>query len=107
MIDRVEHWIEISNEIRKSTTVEAAEASCNGAASNSLVNGKGSEDVSSAVHASEEVSSQEVQSEESSHRPDFPLLPASKGFCITVKKYLTAFKEALDNHILTSDSGSV
>ena len=35
--------------------------------------------------------------------PDFPLLPASKGFCLTLKKYLENFKNVLNEHIWTKD----
>ena len=28
--------------------------------------------------------------------PDFPLLPGSKGFCISLKKAITAFKETIN-----------
>ena len=35
--------------------------------------------------------------------PDFPLLPASKGFCLTLKKYLDNFKNVLNEHIWTKD----
>ena len=33
-------------------------------------------------------------------KPDFPLLPASKGFCLTVTKYLEIYKNILSEHIL-------
>ncbi|XP_077526737.1 (E3-independent) E2 ubiquitin-conjugating enzyme UBE2O isoform X2 [Haemaphysalis longicornis] len=37
--------------------------------------------------------------------PDFPLLPASRGFCLTLRKTLTAFKEILSAHGLGSPAG--
>ena len=32
-------------------------------------------------------------------KPDFPLLPASKGFCITMKNNLDIFRNVLSEHI--------
>jgi len=35
--------------------------------------------------------------------PGFPLMPGSKGFCLTLRKQLTAFKEVLASHIFIQE----
>lgn len=39
--------------------------------------------------------------------PDFPLLPASKGFCLTLKKHLDNYKNVLKDHIWTKDTSAL
>jgi len=101
MIDRVEHWIDISNKWRERTSTKGATAQsmCNGSANLSQT---GSEQIphENSSSGSEQLSSfREVLAGETIQEPEFPLLPASKGFCITVRKHLDIFKETLVTHI--------
>lgn len=105
MIDRVEHWIDISNKWRsKASNGETGQTLCNG----SLPHPQEVSDgyiPSSTANGSEQIPVSKMVSGENISKADFPLLPASKGFCITVRKHLDAFKEALDKHIFTSKPG--
>lgn len=105
MIDRVEHWIDISNKWRsKANSGETGQTLCNGTSPHSQEVSDGYIP-SSTDNGSEQIPVCKTALGENVSKADFPLLPASKGFCITVRKHLDAFKEALDKHTFTSKLG--
>ena len=97
MIKRLESWIDLSSS-QKTLSSSAENQSENG-------NDNGT---SQRSHDQSDIGNnggKEKTSEISGHTmPDFPLLPASKGFCLTLKKHLDNFKTVLNEHIWIRDS---
>ncbi|XP_052265648.1 (E3-independent) E2 ubiquitin-conjugating enzyme-like isoform X2 [Dreissena polymorpha] len=73
MIDRVEAWIVCSTSSRETDISNQAPLS--------LHNDQGQEKLASG------------------NEPGFPLFPASRGFCLSVKKHLDSFKDVLHKHV--------
>lgn len=109
MISRIEKWVEFSNKSRlgSSSVGESGPSLCNG----NLTTGNGSVDteepgaskLAETDHREPTVIQQESNTESRDlNNPGFPLLPASKGFCLAITKHLECFKEVLSEHIFNS-----
>lgn len=95
MVERLELWIELSNNQRNlSRTGNQSQDTENGTS-------QGSHDQ---LHNHDSVNENDVSSgSDVAAVPDFPLLPASKGFCLTLKKHLDNYKNVLKEHIWRKD----
>ncbi|KAL4240344.1 E2/E3 hybrid ubiquitin-protein ligase ube2o [Mactra antiquata] len=96
-IDRVEYWVEFSNRSRPMVPCLNEESQKN------VCNGNQSD--CAEINCTDEIcdtvndGASSVASKKNSLEPAFPLLPASKGFCLTVRKHLECLKEVLKEHI--------
>ncbi|XP_069123248.1 (E3-independent) E2 ubiquitin-conjugating enzyme-like [Argopecten irradians] len=80
-VRRIDHWISLSEQ----KTISGSQ---------SLVNNTNVNDVDGTIEQAAEKDN-EGESEDKLCAPDFPFLPASRGFCITMNKNLAQLKEKL------------
>ena len=93
MIKRLESWIELSTTQKNLHSTENQSETEAGTSQQSL----------DQFQASENTEKDSLCDRSEDALPDFPLLPASKGFCLTLKKHLDNFKTVLKEHIWTKD----
>lgn len=106
MIDRVEHWIEISNKWRDKVCASegSTQTVCNGSIPQCSAENKADTPAPESSSANGQLSFNDFLAGQTIVQPEFPLLPASKGFCIAVRKHLDAFKDALAGHVFKTDT---